>query len=114
MNMNNFKIARQNKKLKQSAVAAELDVTAATVSRYESGDMQPDNNTLIKLANLFDCSIDYLLGRDSNNISLTDDELNIIKKYRQLDADGKNLIKIMIDTRLKQLEKFSNADSEVI
>lgn len=110
--MNNFKIARKNKKLKQSDVAAELDVTAATVSRYESGDMQPDNNTLIKLANLFECSIDYLLGRASNNISLSDDELNLIKKYRQLDADGKNLIKVMISTRLQQLEKIS--DSEII
>lgn len=110
--MNNFKIARQNKKLKQSAVAAELDVTAATVSRYESGDMQPDNNTLIKLADLYDCSIDFLLGRESNNITLSDDELNLIKKYRQLDADGKSLIKVMINTRLEQLEKIS--DSEVI
>lgn len=110
--MNNFKIARQNKKLKQSAVAAELDVTAATVSRYESGDMQPDNNTLIKLANLYDCSIDFLLGQESNNITLSDDELNLIKKYRQLDADGKNLIKVMVITRLEQLGKIS--DSEVI
>lgn len=109
--MNNFKIARQSKKLKQSAVAAELDVTAATVSRYESGDMQPDNNTLIKLADLFDCSIDYLLGRDVNGIALSDDEIKLIKKYRQLDADGKNLIQVMINTRLQQLEKTSNSEA---
>jgi transcriptional regulator with XRE-family HTH domain len=109
--MNNFKIARQSKKLKQSAVAAELDVTAATVSRYESGDMQPDNNTLIKLADLFDCSIDYLLGRDANGIALSDDEIKLIKKYRQLDADGKNLIQVMINTRLQQLEKTSNSEA---
>ena len=74
----------KNKKLKQSAVAAELDVTAATVSRYESGDMQPDNNTLIKLANLYDCSIDFLLGQESNNITLSDDELNLIKNTASL------------------------------
>ena len=109
--MNNFKIARQSKKLKQSAVAAELDVTAATVSRYESGDMQPDNNTLIKLADLFDCSIDYLLGRGANAIALSDDEIKLIKKYRQLDADGKNLIQVMINTRLQQLEKTSNSEA---
>lgn len=107
--MNNFKTARKNKKLKQSDLAAILDVTPATISRYESGDMQPDNITLIKLADYLDCSIDYLLGRKTINIPLTDDEKTLIQKYRQLDADGKNLIKVMLDTRLEQLNKTTKA-----
>lgn len=109
--MNNFKIARKNKNLTQADVAAELNVTPATVSRYESGDMQPDNTTLLKLAVLLDCSIDYLLARDTNSITLSDDEIDLIKKYRQLDADGKNLIQVMLNTRIQQLEKSPNSEA---
>lgn len=35
-----------------------------TVSRYENGEREADYETLIKIADYFDVSLDYLLGRD--------------------------------------------------
>ncbi len=37
-----------------------------TVSRYENGEREADYETLIKIADYFDVTLDYLLGRDIN------------------------------------------------
>jgi len=64
--MNNFKLARKNKQLTQSQVANLLNVTSATISRYETGDMQPDNTTLKEMSKIYEVSVDFLLGNLAN------------------------------------------------
>ena len=64
--MNNFKLARKNKQLTQSQVANLLNVTSATISRYETGDMQPDNTTLREMSKIYEVSVDFLLGNLAN------------------------------------------------
>lgn len=44
----------------------ELGIGQNNISRYESGVMEADYKTLIALADYFDVSIDYLLGRTDN------------------------------------------------
>lgn len=50
----------------QQRLALELDMNQNTVSRYESGKRQADYQTLIKIADYFDVSLDYLLERTDN------------------------------------------------
>jgi transcriptional regulator with XRE-family HTH domain len=47
--------------LKQNEAAQKIGVKNNTLSSYESGDRQPDYNTLIKLADLYEISVEYLL-----------------------------------------------------
>ncbi len=54
---------RLDNKLKQKDVAKFLNVSIATISHYESGVNMPDLETLVKLANFYGVSVDYLLGR---------------------------------------------------
>lgn len=61
--MNRLRRLRQEKNISQSALANYLGVTQQTVSAYESGDREPDLETLNKMADFFDVSVDYLLGR---------------------------------------------------
>jgi len=61
--MNRLRRLRQEKNISQSALASYLGVTQQTVSAYESGDREPDLETLNKMADFFDVSVDYLLGR---------------------------------------------------
>lgn len=61
--MENFEIIRKQKKLTQTEVANHLQITQATLSSYENGRTQPDFKTLIALADYYDVSVDYLLGR---------------------------------------------------
>lgn len=58
-----LKEARKAKNLTQRRVADALNVTAATYNRYEKGVLSPDPIALSKLAEIFDVSVDYLLGR---------------------------------------------------
>lgn len=51
---------------KQYAVAECCGITRRTLRRYERGELEPSRQPLIDIADYFDVSIDYLLGRTSN------------------------------------------------
>ena len=57
---------REKKNMTQQRLAIELDMNQNTISRYESGKRQADYATLIKIADYFNVSIDYLLERTNN------------------------------------------------
>ena len=57
---------RKKKKLLQADLAKKIGIARATYGAYEQGTRQPDFETLEKLADYFEVSIDYLLGRTDN------------------------------------------------
>ena len=59
----NLKKLRKEKGISQLKLAMDLNMTQNTISRYETGEREPGINELIKLADYFDVSIDYLVGR---------------------------------------------------
>jgi len=59
----NLRKAREEKGLTQAEVAKLLDISASTIGMYEQGRRDPDTDTLKKLAELYEVSTDYLLGR---------------------------------------------------
>ena len=58
-----LKELREEKRLSQLRLAIALDLTQNTISRYENMEREADYQTLIKIADYFNISIDYLLGR---------------------------------------------------
>ncbi len=54
---------RQEKHLSQPAVAAVMGVTKRTYQRYEAGTGEPQMTPLIRLADFYKVSLDYLTGR---------------------------------------------------
>ena len=58
-----LKELRNKKKISQLKLALDLNMNQNTISRYENLERQADYATLIKFADYFDVSIDYLLGR---------------------------------------------------
>lgn len=54
---------RKDKHLGQKDLAKYLSISVSTISNYETGTHEPDFETLCKIADLFDVSADYLLGR---------------------------------------------------
>ncbi len=54
---------RKMNKMTQRQVADSLGIKQPSYIRYEKGDAQPSLENLVALANLFDVSVDYLLGR---------------------------------------------------
>ena len=64
----NFRLKelRKRRKLSQLKLAMDLNMNQNTISRYENLERQADYETLIKFANYFDVTLDYLLGRTEN------------------------------------------------
>ncbi len=54
---------RIQKGLTQYDVANLLNMPRSTYAQYELGRREPDNETLVRIATLFNCTTDYLLGR---------------------------------------------------
>lgn len=59
-----LKELRQSLGLTQNKIAEQLNISRSTIAMYETGASEPDNETLTKLADIFNVTIDYLLGRD--------------------------------------------------
>lgn len=57
---------REDKDLTQQKIAEYLNVTQATYSRYESGELDIPTAVLIKLAEFHEVSVDFLLGLTDN------------------------------------------------
>lgn len=61
-----LKELRKKRKISQLKLAMDLQLNQNTISRYETGVREADYSTLIKIADYFDVSIDYLLERTDN------------------------------------------------
>ncbi|MBR3544705.1 MAG: helix-turn-helix transcriptional regulator, partial [Oscillospiraceae bacterium] len=70
--MNRLREIRRSKGLNQQAVADAIGINRSSYANYESDRRQADHATLVKLANLFDVSVDYILCRE--NKQPTDDD----------------------------------------
>lgn len=61
-----LKELRKEKGISQLKLAMDLSMNQNTISRYETEERQADYETLIKIVDYFNVSIDYLLGRTEN------------------------------------------------
>ena len=61
-----LKALREKRGISQLKLAMDLDLTQNSISRYETGAREADYKSLIKFADYFDVSIDYLLERTDN------------------------------------------------
>lgn len=61
--MNNLKELRKEKEKSIREVAETIGISASALYYYETEQQEPTASVLIKLANYYDTSIDYLLGR---------------------------------------------------
>ena len=57
---------KASRKLLQKQVAEGSGIPLRTYRRYENGEREPSASTIISLADFFDVSTDYLLGRSDN------------------------------------------------
>lgn len=82
--MNNLKMHRKEKGITQIRLSIEAGVSQETISAYESGKALPSAETLIKLSNYLNVSIDFLLDLTSNPIRNYDVENNEDNKFLSL------------------------------
>lgn len=97
-----LKELRESKGLNMKETARLLSIPYTTYVNYEKGQREPTSEVLILLADFFDTSVDYLVGRTTSHVRTTPvhgeivppqfpmepEEIELIKKYRKLDPRG--------------------------
>jgi len=81
---NRLKELRTSKNLTQKVLAEKMNVSKGMISAYENSHRNPNHENLVKLADIFNVTIDYLLGID-NRESL--DVTGVSEKMRTVISD---------------------------
>ena len=99
---------RKENHLTQADLAAKIGVSKAAVAMREKGTRMPDSGRLVRIADLFDKRLDYMMGRTDDESSLTDEDTKpqkweledqfvaIIKMYLSLDNFGRSAIENLV------------------
>lgn len=80
-----LKALRKSLNLTQKELGEKLNVSGRVVGYYESNDRFPDKDTLTKIADFFEVSVDYLLGRTNIKNSTNIDSLKIDENEKDVE-----------------------------
>lgn len=103
----NLKNIRKYTGMTQKALGESVGVTSVTIGNWERGVRQPSFELLPKLADALETSVDALLGKHRTaRMNFAEEEL--LRNYRQLDAHGQKLVRIVCNTELERLKSHKS------
>lgn len=106
---------RTAKGINMREAARLLNLPYTTYVGYEKGQREPTSEVLILLADFFETTVDYLVGRSdtctqtkrpaiaSSAPELTPDEADLLRKYRALDGSGRGRVRNVLDYEFNSL-----------
>lgn len=81
---------RESRKISRSELAEMLGVPYTTLRNYEKDVREPGSATLLKLSRILDVTVDYLIGGDPYELEVSAEEMEIIRRIRQLSPSQKS------------------------
>lgn len=86
----NLKSLREHKQISQKQLCDDLKIKTVTYNSWEKGKNEPSCENLVKLADYYNVTLDYLFGREFKNDLgyLTKEQFEIISAFLELE-DGK-------------------------
>lgn len=89
-----LKKLREEKEMNMKEVARALSLPYMTYVNWEKGEREPNSDMLIKLADFFGVSIDYMIGRSEERAvkhltAATGEEDELLRLFRRMSNDGK-------------------------
>lgn len=112
-----IKELREEEGLNQLELSKILNVHKGSISNWENNKRTPDADMLIKIADFFNCSVDYLLGNTKirNKFEIPDlfnetDKLNLdlVKKMIMSNKNNNLLFSIMLEEKLKEANLYND------
>lgn len=90
---------------KPNPVGKEIGISSGILTKWKKEDAMPGGEFLIKIADYFDCSIDFPVGRSSNINShkneISELDLDLLKKIHSLDEKDKKELLFLADYKIK-------------
>ena len=97
----NLKKLREKTGASQALLAEAVGVSQQAINKYENTNTEPDITALIKIANFFNTSVDYLIGNSEIDhkieqvtyADLNNEELEVMEDFRSVDETSQNAVK---------------------
>lgn len=90
---------RKQKRMSQTELAKSAGVSQATVTAWETGKAEPSSSAVARLADIFNVTTDYLLGRPNkqetkkDDVELSDDDVIMTWRGKPLSDEDRELIR---------------------
>lgn len=109
-----LKQARTDAGLKQSELAKIIGTTNTTISNWEKGVSKPDLDMLSYICGALKVKVSYFLQPVLPDDEVTIPELNMIKKYRDLDLHGKDMVDTVLEKETDRVKNFGKLEDRKI
>ena len=104
--LENLKKLRTEAAISQKQLADSVGVSQQSINKYENHSIEPDIETLMRIADFFNTSVDYLIGYTDirrktecvHAYELNAEESRIIEEYRTLSPKQKECIRTVMDS----------------
>lgn len=104
--LKNLKLLREENGISQKKLADSIGVSQQSVNKYENHNIEPDIHTMIRIAEFFNTSVDYLIGHSDvrrrieilHAYELNNEESGLIDRYRLLSPSQQHCIRTLIDS----------------
>lgn len=108
--LRNIRLLRDEYGISQQKLADEIGVTQPSVNKYENHNIEPDISTLIRIADYFETSVDYIVEHthirrrieEVSEYALNEREAALISGYRTIQDSGRKVVDDMVAEMLKK------------
>ncbi len=111
-----IKQLKSQKKLTNEMLAERSGIPLGTLSKLLAGmNESPKLSNMIAICNALECSVEYIVTGNpdnTNNYTLSADEISFMESYRLLDEWGKDLMKTVLEKELERRDGQSDSESE--
>jgi len=92
---------REDRGISRKDLAAKLNITVSALGMYEQGRREPNLEMLVKLADCFGVTLDFLVGRSFNEEETKNiiDALHLKNKIDKLPQGYKDIVNFMLETQ---------------
>ena len=109
---NNIRYLRKLKGWTMKELGEKVEVAESTISQYETGKRQPDNEMLLRLGEVLNCSVDFLLSTTSATEQQIFADASIAKYLDRLRNDPRARVLLdvsekMTESEISQVEAFA-------
>ena len=102
----NLKQLRQKQNISQRELACAIGISQQSINKYENHNIEPDIETLIRIADFFETSVDFLIGpttvrriiEEVHMYELNDHESKVMEQYRSLTPRQKACVNVVMDS----------------
>lgn len=102
---NRIRALRKDNGLTMKQLGKKIGLAESTISQYETGKRNPDNETLLKLGEIFGVTVGYILGSEEKEITpgeqaLTEGEKTLLELFRKIPSEQQEMVLQMIRAAL--------------